>query len=184
MSNNFVQSNFNFNIKSLFINDKENTCIKGYATVFNIVDNHNDIILKGAFHSNELANIKLLWQHNISQPIGVIKHITEDEYGLKIEAEINNNIKLGSEISELIKQGAIEGLSIGFFIKQSFLNESGKRVIKKANLAEISIVTFPANNKATIKEVKNDEAYQNIVFDLVKLDQLIQKLSKIRNEKR
>ena len=43
----------------------------GYASVFNIVDKQNDLILPGAFKKNLSKNkIKLLWQHNPGEPIG------------------------------------------------------------------------------------------------------------------
>lgn len=81
------------------------------------------MIVKGAFKSIEARNVKLLWQHDASKPIGLIKSLSEDEYGLKFEAEINNNIETGREASELIKQKAICGLSIGFSINSSSYNE-------------------------------------------------------------
>ena len=139
-------------IKSL---KPSNTVIAGYASVFGILDSQNDVIVKGAFKSIEVRNIKLLWQHDASKTIGLIKSLSEDEYGLKFEAEINNNIEVGREASELIKQKAICGLSIGFSINSSSYNEKGMRVISDLNLAEISVVTFPANNQAEITYVKN-----------------------------
>ncbi len=141
----------NFSIKSGIL---KNTIISGYASVFNYIDNQNDIVEQGAFSAVKVENIKLLWQHDMSKPIGKIKSIYEDEYGLKIEAEINNNIEQGKEAAELIKQKAIAGLSVGFSIGDFAYNDSGVRLIKKANLIEISIVTFPANEKAGITEIK------------------------------
>lgn len=132
-----------------------NTIISGYASVFGILDSQNDVIVKGAFDSVESDKVRLLWQHDANKPIGVIKSLSEDEYGLKFEAEINNNIEAGREASELIKQKAICGLSIGFSINSSSYHEKGMRVIDDVNLAEISVVTFPANNQAEITYIKN-----------------------------
>lgn len=67
-----------------------------------------------------------------------------------MEAVINNKVKDGREAIELIKQGAIDGLSIGFYIKNSVFNDAKQRVITEADLLEISIVTFPANQSAKI----------------------------------
>ena len=133
----------------------DNTVIAGYASVFGVLDSQNDVIVKGAFKSIEARNVKLLWQHDVTTPIGVIKSLSEDEYGLKIEAEINNKVGSGREASQLIKQKAICGLSIGFTINSSSYNEQGMRVISDVNLAEVSVVTFPANNQAEITYVKN-----------------------------
>lgn len=133
---------------------KDNTVISGYASVFGVRDSHNDIIKKGAFQSAAAQKTKLLWQHDVEKPIGVVKFLKEDEYGLLIEAEINNNTIAGSEAAALIKQQAVSGLSIGFAIKSSDYNQEGSRVIDDIELREVSIVTFPANEHAEIRCVK------------------------------
>ncbi len=64
--------------------------IAGYASVFNVVDNSNDVIAPGAFkHAISGANskkIKLLWQHDHASPIGIINKLFEDKNGLFVEA--------------------------------------------------------------------------------------------------
>ena len=154
-----------------------NTVISGYASVFGILDSQNDVIVKGAFKLAESDNVKLLWQPDPGRPIGVIKSLCEDEYGLKFEAEINNRIEVRREASELIKQKAICGLSIGFSINSSSYNDKGMGVIDDVNLAEISVVTFPANNEAEITHVKNkslSECDNNSTLD--ELSNLVKKL--------
>lgn len=142
---------------------KDNTVISGYASVFGIIDKHNDVVKKGAFKNSESHKVKLLWQHDSTKPIGVINFLKEDEYGLLLEAEINNNTVAGAEASELIKQKAVAGLSIGFSINSSDYNKEGSRVINDVELQEISIVTFPANQHAEIQHVKE----LSIVDDLL-----------------
>ena len=141
----------NFLIKAVGL---ENTIISGYASVFNIVDSQNDIVQKGAFEDTKPENIKLLWQHDTLKPIGIIKSLYEDDYGLKIQAEINNRILLGKETTELVRQKAIDGLSIGFCAKDFEYDNQGVRLLKKVDLMEISVVTFPANRNAGIINVK------------------------------
>ena len=135
---------------------KGNTVITGYASVFGIADTHNDVINKGAFKNAESHNVRLLWQHDVTKPIGIVKCLEEDEYGLKLEAEINNNTNMGAEVAELIKQRAVCGLSVGFSIKSSDYSKQGVRIINDVELLEISIVTFPANKQAEIEHVKGD----------------------------
>lgn len=68
---------------------EENGVFSGYASVFNIVDKQNDLILPGAFKSNlNKSQIKLLWQHNPSEPIGNITDICENDIGLYITAHL------------------------------------------------------------------------------------------------
>ncbi|MGI4752758.1 MAG: HK97 family phage prohead protease [Janthinobacterium lividum] len=144
----------------------------GYASVYNIADHHKDLIIKGAFANVVYQNIKFLWQHDSKKPIGIISHLIEDDHGLKMEAMINNKVKAGREAIELIKQGAIDGLSIGFYIKNSVFNDAKQRVITEADLLEISIVTFPANQSAKIlyitkgQEIESNKEYSNQITEL------------------
>lgn len=124
--------------------------ISGYASVYNVADQEKDLIVKGAFASVNPHSIKFLWQHDTKKPIGKITSLSEDEYGLKMEAIINNNIEAGREAIELVRQGAVDGLSIGFNIELSNYNTLKQRIITKAKLHEISIVTFPAQQLAKI----------------------------------
>lgn len=154
----------------------ENTVIIGYASVFEVTDNQNDIIAKGAFKNSKSHNVRLLWQHDVSKPIGVIKCLEEDEYGLKMEAEINNKTLLGFEAIALIKQKAVSGLSIGFTIKSSDYNSQGLRVIYEAELMEISIVTFPANSMAGISQIKQQKFHSTSLEELACLVKRLEKI--------
>ena len=162
-----------FVIKSTMANT---TSIIGYASVFEIADSQNDIISKGAFKNSKSHEVRLLWQHDITKPIGVIKCLEEDEYGLKVEAEINNKTLLGAEAVALIRQKAVGGLSIGFTIKSSDYDRHGARVITDVELMEISVVTFPANVMANISAIKQ----QNFSYgSLDELAGLVKQLEKI-----
>jgi len=162
----------NFLIKAAGL---ENTIISGYASVFNIVDSQNDIVQKGAFEDTKPENIKLLWQHDTLKPIGIIKSLYEDDYGLKIQAEINNRILLGKETTELVRQKAIDGLSIGFCAKDFEYDNQGVRLLKKVDLMEISVVTFPANRNAGIINVKKLTEHP-INRSLERIEKLLEKL--------
>lgn len=155
-------------IKLTFMNDKflviksvqgSKVAVSGYASVFDIVDAHGDVVLNGAFsksvqHHSIHKHVKFLWQHDISKPIGIITHMEEDDYGLFIEAEINLLSTYGREAAELIKQGAVNSFSIGFELV-SFSKNRHVREISEINLVEISIVTIPANSSALIEHVSN-----------------------------
>ena len=162
----------NFLIKAVGL---ENTIISGYASVFNIVDSQNDIVQKGAFEDTKPENIKLLWQHDTLKPIGIIKSLYEDDYGLKIQAEINNRILLGKETTELVRQKAIDGLSMGFCAKDFEYDNQGVRLLKKVDLMEISVVTFPANRNAGIINVKKLTEHP-INRSLERIEKLLEKL--------
>lgn len=133
----------------------------GYGSVFGVVDSQRDIILRGAFEktlSERRDKIKLLWQHNFSEPVGVITHIFEDRHGLYVEARLLLSLNRGREAYELLKAGAIKGLSIGYTpLQYDFDPVTGVRRITELELWEISLVTFPANSAAQVTLVKQGE---------------------------
>lgn len=129
--------------------------IEGYASVFFVRDNHDDIVVPGAFGVIEKPeHVKLLWQHRADTPVGVIRSLKEDAYGLAIQADILLHSVCGKEAATLLKGGALSGLSIGYrTIESSIDPESGARLLEKAELWEISLVTFPANNQAHVTSI-------------------------------
>lgn len=146
-----------FEIKLDAKQDDNSRTFSGYGSTFGNIDSDNDIIVKGAFtESLKKRNPKLLYQHKMSDVIGVINNAYEDEKGLFIEGKISNTTK-GNEAYELLKDGAIDSFSVGFMTKDSDYKEDGVRLIKQAELYEVSIVTFPANEQARISSVKAED---------------------------
>jgi HK97 family phage prohead protease len=132
--------------------------IQGYGSVFGNVDSYGDIVVKGSFvKSIEKKMPALLLQHNPADVVGVWKVAKEDKNGLYLEGELNLKVQKARENYELLKQGALKGMSIGFSTVDSEYNQEGKRLIKEVDLWEVSIVTFPANVAAQINGVKSLE---------------------------
>ncbi len=150
--------NHNFILK----NFQEDGFFEGYASVFDIPDYHNDVIVKGAFKKNlfdwskQNSLPKMLWQHDVKNPIGFWRSIEEDSYGLKVKGQILTDIQKGREAYSFLKKGIINELSIGFqLIKFTNCTSRGYRIIKEVDLQEISLVTFAANKLAKITDVKD-----------------------------
>jgi len=146
---------FDWELKSI----SENGRFAGYASVFNTIDNQNDIIFQGAFANTikKNANIKLLWQHKTNEPIGVFSYMREDAKGLYVEGKLLLDVQRAKEAYALLQEGAIEGLSIGYKVINSDIDtHTGTRAIKELDLFEISLVTFPANSDAKITQIKAD----------------------------
>lgn len=134
----------------------ETRVISGYGAVFGNVDSYGDIILPGAF-ADSLATRgmpKMLAQHDTDDLPGIWQKATEDARGLFVEGMFART-PLGDEYYELSKIGAIDGLSIGYSVDEYEVNKNGNRILKKLTLWEVSLVTFPANEQATITNVKN-----------------------------
>lgn len=133
----------------------------GYASVFNIVDSQRDIMLRGAFSKtllSRLDNVKLLWQHQQDEPIGVFDAIFEDERGLYVEGRLLLDVQRARESYTLLKAGALKGLSIGYSpVRYHIDADTGVRKLAEVELWEISLVTFPANTAANITVVKQAE---------------------------
>lgn len=133
---------------------------EGYASVFNNVDRHGDIVMPGAFRKtiSENPSVPILWQHDQTKPIGVTRAIREDQNGLLVKGELNLDTQMGREAYSLLKQGALKGLSIGYQVIKDDL--AGRvRQLKEVRLMEYSLVTFPANELAqvtSIKQLDND----------------------------
>lgn len=136
--------------------------LKGYGSVFNNVDLYKEKIAPGAFVDTLAAHSKagtmpaMLWQHWSDQVPGVWTSMAEDKRGLKVDGEFILDTQLGKEAHVLTKRKAVNGLSIGFITKKSERDEeSGIRTLLAIDLWEVSIVTFPANTKARITDVKS-----------------------------
>lgn len=130
----------------------------GYASVFDTVDNHRDVVLRGAFRrtlADRSEPVKLLWQHKMEEPIGIITELHEDQYGLYMKGKLLLDVERAREAYSLIKNGAIRGLSIGYRpVRYHYDPESGVRELLQVDLVEISLVSQPANDAAEINEVK------------------------------
>jgi HK97 family phage prohead protease len=101
----------------------------------------------------------LLWQHDSHSPVGII--YPEEKFGRGLGAEFDiSDTSLGRDVSSLIDDSVPLGLSIGFEVLQAdFLpySEKGKpdylprvRYVREVRLDEVSVVTFPADDKAVI----------------------------------
>jgi HK97 family phage prohead protease len=133
--------------------------IEGYASLFGVADTGGDIVMPGAFARTLMkrgaAGVKLLWQHNAAEPIGVWTSLIEDSKGLKAAGHLDLSVARAREALSLIRSGAVDGLSIGFRAKQAAIDKtSGLRRLSEIDLWEISVVTFPMAPQARIDAVK------------------------------
>ena len=134
----------------------------GYASVFGNVDSYGEIVEAGAF-ADSIKRIKdsgdplpVLWQHRAGEPIGGSDELVEDEHGLKTSGWLlKSEIPRAAEAHALLKRKVVKGLSIGYYVEDSSYNDkTGVRTLKKLDLVEYSIVTFPANTLAQVDAVK------------------------------
>jgi uncharacterized protein len=133
---------------------------EGYGSIFGNVDSYGEKVARGAFRESlarhKAAGTKplLLWQHDSWAPIGVWDDLIEDEKGLWGKGRLLSGVKAADEALILLRNGAIQGLSIGYR-EIEVEPEANIRVLKRLDLMEISIVSFPANQQARIESVKS-----------------------------
>ena len=132
--------------------------LSGYASLFNEVDQGYDMVAPGAFSKSLVGGrkVKMLWQHDPKQPIGVWDEIREDDRGLYVKGRILPDVQKGAEALALLQAGGLDGMSIGYRTKQADMDPNeGVRLLKEVDLFEISLVTFPMQETAKVTDVKS-----------------------------
>lgn len=148
----------------------EDRIIEGYASVFGVLDKDRDIVEPGAFTKflaglDSPESIPLLYQHDPSQVIGKHIELREDSKGLFFRAKMANTER-ATEVMQLLDEGMISGVSIGYQVNDSRQDPNLKaRRLLELDLWEDSIVTFPSNGKARAQLMKQ-------AFDLIKSEPL------------
>jgi HK97 family phage prohead protease len=127
----------------------------GYASVFGQADDGGDIVMAGAFAKSlrrrGRERIRLLFQHDPKEPIGLWENIAEDGFGLWVEGRLVPGVPRADALRQLIEKRAVDGLSIGFrTVRATRDTASGHRKLWQIDLWEISIVTFPMMDSARI----------------------------------
>ncbi|MCA0425293.1 MAG: HK97 family phage prohead protease [Proteobacteria bacterium] len=131
----------------------------GYASLFGIADQANDVVMPGAFRqtlrTRGPAGIRMLWNHDPAQPIGVWDEIIEDARGLYVAGRLDLAVGKARELHALMRSGAVDGLSIGFHTTRARRDAAtGLRRLDAIDLWEVSIVTFPMLPQARVSTVK------------------------------
>lgn len=134
---------------------------EGYASIFGEVDMARDIVVAGAFADSIAARgpraIKMLYQHEPAEPIGVWHELREDSRGLFVRGRLTADVARAREVLSLMRVGALDGLSIGFrTVRSRSDRRTGIRRLEKVDLWEISVVTFPMLANAWVTAVKGE----------------------------
>ena len=127
----------------------------GYASTFGNVDSYGDTIVKGAYLKTLATNglPKMFFNHSSYQvPIGKWIKAEEDNYGLLMTGEFTPDNKLAQEVKAAMKHGTLDSLSIGYSLTKGGYDDSdsGRTIKEVSRLAEVSIVTFPADKFARV----------------------------------
>ncbi len=162
---------------------KENGEFEGYGSTFGgEPDSYGDVIAAGAFAESLAAHKaagtmpKMFWQHNRDEPIGKWTEAAEDAKGLFLTGRLNMDVQRAREAHSLLKNGDIDGLSIGYRIKEYKVDtETGVWTLEKLDLKEVSVVSIGANENATITSVKALKAAHQLTDKLKAGDRLTER---------
>jgi HK97 family phage prohead protease len=132
--------------------------VEGYASLFGEVDQSRDMVMPGAFAKTlslrGIRRIPMLFQHDPAEPIGIWQELTEDWRGLRVRGRLIPDVVRARELLALMKEGAADGLSIGFKTVKARLDPKTRiRKLTEIELWEISIVTFPLLLEARVRAV-------------------------------
>lgn len=138
------------------------TLISGYAALFNVLSDvlywgFREKIAPGAFANSLEYDIRALWNHDTSFPLGRTKNDTlrlkEDEKGLATEIEPPKS-QYALDFVESIRRGDVDQMSFGFQTLEDtwdiLADGSYVRTLVKVRLYEVSPVTFAAYTDTSI----------------------------------
>ncbi len=137
--------------------DLETGTFRGVASVFgSVVDAFPPTIVEpGAFTrtlQNDASRVRILYQHQVDEPIGRPLSMTETDLGLEVVGKISMTEK-GKECLQLMSDGVLNELSIGFDPVRWWNDGDGVRHLTEVRLWEFSPVTFAADRNARVTEV-------------------------------
>lgn len=132
----------------------------GLAAGYGLPDRVGDVLMPGTFAeavrglAAGVRRLPVLWQHRSDEPVGAIVKARELDEGLEVEGRLALEVPRAREAYALAKAGALS-LSVGFSVRPGGAeSRGGRRVIKSGDLVEVSLVATPANERATVAEVK------------------------------
>lgn len=147
--------------------------IAGYASIFEELDQGNDIVVRGAYAKSLRErkrdgrwDIPMFFGHaHASVPIGVWTDFAEDQKGLRCKGRLIFETPEARQVRAVILAGGGMGISIGYRAKQvAYRSQDGEetsewrlgcaRVLKEVELAECSLTAMPMCRGAQVTDAK------------------------------
>ncbi len=144
--------------------------IEGYFSVFNSIyelwPGATESVAPGAFSETLGNDIRALVNHDDTLVLGRNKagtlELREDAHGLWGKIKVNPNDGDAMNLYERVKRGDVDQCSFGFWIEdeETEFRDDGSIhwTIRKVNLFEVSVCTFPAYEATEVSARKADFA--------------------------
>ena len=157
------------------INEEEGSVMCTIST--QNVDRIGDIVIAKGCKVEEFKRIPSVYlNHDYSQlPIATCEELTWTENSIQAKVKFVLSVDYIKDILELVKSGALRGVSIGFNANEVVLKGTKsfedmckslnmdsetytktRRIIKEWNMFEFSIVSIPANAECMVKSLKDN----------------------------
>lgn len=161
---------------------------EGYAATYGNIDRGGDICVAGCFdeslRARPIVKVKMLLHHDTRRVVGRWTDAVSDSKGLHVKGQLLLATNDGKETYELLKAEALDGLSIGYRTQESeYDRDEDIRRITKAELMEVSIVTFPMNEQAMVSMVKSFEPAIDAVDTLSDAEKLLREAGRAFSRK-
>lgn len=145
--------NIQFEMKGL----SEDGTFEGKLSVYGVRDLGDDVVEAGSMTKTlqEAGSVvPLLWAHRHDSPIGVLS-LKDTPTALMAYGKLVLDVPKAREAYALLKAGALKGLSIGYSVVKSTVDNNGVRRLRELKLFEGSLVSVPMNMAATVTAVKD-----------------------------
>ena len=131
--------------------------VAGIAVPYDLME-RGEMFARGSVTLDPEA--KLMWQHDKNEPIGKIVEGRHTDEGFEIRATISDTAR-GRDAVTLLEDGVVNRFSVGFIMRDSTQDENRNRIVTDAYVREVSLVSFPHYEGATVTELR-DEPEQDI----------------------
>jgi HK97 family phage prohead protease len=131
--------------------------VAGIAVPYDLME-RGEMFARGSVTLDPEA--KLMWQHDKNEPIGKIVEGRHTDEGFEIRATISDTAR-GRDAITLLEDGVVNRFSVGFIMRDSTQDENRNRIVTDAYVREVSLVSFPHYEGATVTELR-DEPEQDI----------------------
>lgn len=125
---------------------------EGKASVYNVVDEGDDLVVPGAFTKTLSSSQErpLYWEHK--EIIGTVE-LRDSPSALLVKGRLSLGVRRADEALILLRTKAVKGLSIGYKNIQSDFQGTVRR-LKELALWEVSLTGLPMNRQAVVTAVK------------------------------
>lgn len=128
--------------------------IEGLAVGYGNLDHGNDVVMPGAVNFQGRKSLPMLLFHDQKRPAGVWNSFREVSEGLLVKGRFSMSTTHGREAHGLAKDGALQGLSMGYKTLRHRFEGKARQLLEVA-LHEISLVTIPMNDRTRVISVKD-----------------------------